>query len=69
MFRMFLFISLFLFSFVPVSYAQSESDDINIQEMLVIAKMTGICGIMDSMNYLQKTTKLEGGDEFVDRFW
>lgn len=65
MLRMFMFISLFLFSFVPVSHAQID----DIQGILAIAKMTGACGIMDSMIHLQKTTQLEGGDEFVTRFW
>lgn len=50
---------------VPAS-AQSE---LSAQGMLVIAKMAGACGILDSMINFQKTTRMLGGDEFVARFW
>jgi hypothetical protein len=39
------------------------------QKMLSIAKMAGACGIMDSMIQLQNTTKMQGGEAFVTRFW
>lgn len=31
--------------------------------------MTGACGILDSMVQFQKTTRMDGGDAFVLRFW
>ena len=66
MFRHSLFIiALFLFSIFPV-YAEDNTD---VHGILAIAKFTGACGVMDSMINLQETTKLEGGDEFVLRFW
>ena len=34
-----------------------------------VSKIAGACGILDSMLYFQKTTKMSGGDEFVVRFW
>jgi hypothetical protein len=37
--------------------------------VLAIAKITGACGILDSMIHFQKTTRMPGGDEFVTRFW
>ncbi|MEW8442024.1 MAG: hypothetical protein AB2689_28085, partial [Candidatus Thiodiazotropha taylori] len=39
------------------------------QEVLVVAKIAGACGILDSIINFQKTTKMPGGDEFVSRFW
>ena len=42
MFRLFIFVLSFLFSFVPISHAQN--DNIDVQGILAIAKMTGSCG-------------------------
>ena len=39
------------------------------QEVLATAKIAGACGILDAMIHFQKTTKMNGGDEFVSRFW
>ena len=44
-------------------------DKIDPQGILAIAKITGACGIMDEMVSFQKKTKMEGGDDFVFRFW
>ncbi|MCL1860745.1 MAG: hypothetical protein FWG52_04320 [Proteobacteria bacterium] len=41
----------------------------DFQVLLVATKMAGACGILDSMIQFQETTRLEGGDEFVTRFW
>jgi hypothetical protein len=48
--------------------AQADDRD-GPQKMLAVAKMAGACGILDSMIQLQSTTKMQGGDEFVARFW
>lgn len=39
----------------------SAQDDLSAQGILAIGKMTGACGIMDSMIQFQKTTRMEGG--------
>lgn len=44
-------------------------DDPGMEGMLDVAKMTGACGILNLMVQFQANTKLEGGDEFVTRFW
>lgn len=44
-------------------------DGLTVQGTLAIAKMTGACGILHSMMQFQENTKLQGGDEFVVRFW
>lgn len=44
-------------------------DSPSIQGMLAISKMAGACGILQQMSAFQAATKLEGGDEFVQRFW
>jgi hypothetical protein len=56
-----------LFTPALLSYASETYGD--PREVLALAKVTGACGIMDSMIDFQKKTQLEGGDEFVTRFW
>ena len=59
--------------FVAVSFAASyqvhANGKLSGQEVLSTAKIAGAFGILDSMIHLQKTTKMEGGNEFVSRFW
>ncbi|MDG6348577.1 hypothetical protein QAA18_07445 [Luteimonas sp. 8-5] len=50
---------------VPAS-AQNEPSG---QGLLVVAKMTGACGILNSMIQFQTSTQMAGGEEFVARFW
>ena len=50
---------------IPAS-AQNEPSG---QGVLVIAKMTGACGILNSMIQFQTSSRMEGGEEFVSRFW
>ncbi len=47
----------------------SVQADEGLVEVLVVSKMTGLCGAMNQQARFQTTTKMEGGDEFVDRFW
>lgn len=47
----------------------SAQESLSIQSILVVGKMAGACGILDSMIQFQTTTRMEGGDEFVARFW
>jgi hypothetical protein len=48
------------------AYAEEDSD---VLGTLAAAKMAGACGIMDSQIDFQTKTKMDGGDEFVARFW
>lgn len=65
--RIFLAIMAILF---PLSFSiAAEEGAIAPQAHLAIAKIAGACGIMDEMIDFQKKTKMEGGDEFVTRFW
>lgn len=66
--RNILFILLAMFSFS--SYAEETSDgDMNaVIEMMVVAKATGMCGVISQMVNFQQATKMPGGDEFVVRF-
>jgi len=41
----------------------------SVQDIMVISKMTGICGTMQQMAQFQKVTKMAGGDEFISRYW
>lgn len=37
--------------------------------LLVEAKFTGACGVLDSLINFQSRTQMPGGDAFVARFW
>ena len=56
-----------VFTVTTQSWAQEEG--VTVQGMLATAKYAGACGILDSLVHFQKTTKMDGGDEFVSRFW
>lgn len=49
--------------------ATAKDEGVSVQGMLATAKYAGACGILDSLVHFQKTTKMDGGDEFVSRFW
>ncbi|MBL0009984.1 MAG: hypothetical protein IPP22_01185 [Nitrosomonas sp.] len=65
--------SLILISLVFIIFIVNANvnaqNDLSGQEVLAISKMSGACGILNSMIYFQNTTKMPGGDEFVKRFW
>lgn len=52
-----------------VGGSATAKDKLSMQHILSIAKMTGACGILQSMSAFQASTKFEGGDQFVERFW
>ena len=54
---------------LPLWPANAAQGDLQFRQILLIAKMAGACGVMDSMIDLQKTTGLPGGDTFVTRMW
>ena len=47
----------------------SAATDEETAALFVSAKMSGACGVLDQLIEFQATTKMEGGDEFVTRFW
>jgi hypothetical protein len=42
---------------------------IDVQDILAVSKFAGACGVMQQMVAFQTTTKMQGGDEFIARFW
>lgn len=58
--------ALALFAFIMPAHAE---DDLSIQGMLSLSKLTGACGILNSMIQFQEATKLDNGEIFVVRFW
>ncbi len=40
-----------------------------IDELLSTGKLHGLCGSLYQQNIFQKSTKMQGGDEFMQRFW
>lgn len=60
----FIFITLV---FISSNQANAEEDK-DILGILAAAKMTGGCGIIHQMATFQDATKLEGGDNFINRF-
>lgn len=54
----------FIFS-LPVSAAEEKT----IQDLMLISKFTGVCGVMQQMGAFQSSTKMPGGAQFIERFW
>jgi len=57
--------ALILVFVASIAYAE---DNLSGQEVMAMSKIAGACGILDSMIYFQKTTKMPGNDDFVTRF-
>lgn len=58
-----------LAGFAFASPVQADTDTVDVQGLMVISKMTGICGVLSQMVQFQETTKMPGGAEFIARFW
>ena len=56
------FAAVFLLGKVAIADNQSQG-------VLANAKFSGACGIMIQMFMFQETTKMPGGNEFLERFW
>jgi hypothetical protein len=52
-----------------LSLQGNAATDEETAALLVSAKMAGACGILDQLIDFQATTKMDGGDELVTRFW
>ncbi len=60
-----------LFPFFVLGFACSAhaSEESSLQDMILVSKMAGVCGVMQQMASFQSTTKMPGGSEFIERFW
>lgn len=38
-------------------------------DLMMVSKMTGVCGVMQQMASFQSSTQMSGGNEFIARFW
>lgn len=61
-----LFLVVSLVIFAP---AQAANDSPSLQDIILVSKMTGVCGVMQQMAAFQQATKMPGGNEFIARFW
>lgn len=68
-------LTILLLAMMPVLVqAEDLSDslgaaDHSIGDLLITAKMTGMCGVIETMMNFQETTQMDGGFEFIERFW
>ena len=60
------FIYVLVLTCAPLAHAK---DDNPALDLMVISKMTGVCGVMFQMAEFQKSTQMPGGANFVARFW
>nr|DAL97154.1 MAG TPA: hypothetical protein [Caudoviricetes sp.] len=57
------------FCFLISGLAQSQDKDLKFaNDMLVTAKVAGMCGTFKQMFAFQEATQMPGGDEFIERF-
>lgn len=61
-------VAAYALALTPATSASAQQEP-SPQGALVIAKMAGACGILDSMVQFQSMTRMEGGEAFVTRFW
>lgn len=40
-----------------------------VQKLMAVSKMAGVCGVMQQMGKFQSATKMPNGDAFIERFW
>ena len=63
-------ISILLLIITSSIWIEAHAEDgLSTQGIMATSKLAGACGILDAMLYFQNTTKLEGGNNFVARFW
>ena len=59
----------FLFIILGLASSAHANEESSLQDMLLVSKMTGVCGVMQQMAAFQSSTKMSGGSEFIERFW
>jgi hypothetical protein len=57
-----------IFALMFSHFAHSEDDNPAL-DLMVISKMTGVCGVMFQMAEFQRSTQMLGGTNFIARFW
>jgi hypothetical protein len=63
------FVFLFLaFPFIASAEESDKESENQLVGMMVVAKATGMCGVLSQLVRFQETTKMKGGDKFVLRF-
>lgn len=60
--------SIFL-AFLPYVAVADESPKEFGLELMVLSKFTGLCGSFTQMVAFQEATQMQGGYEFLNRFW
>tara|TARA_R100001530_G_scaffold120297_1_gene87553 strand:- start:248 stop:541 length:294 start_codon:yes stop_codon:yes gene_type:complete len=60
-----------LLTLPSLTWAEDDPSDggLIIKRMLATGKFTGGCGIFEMMADFQKRTQMDGGDDFLFRFW
>ncbi|QXO59313.1 hypothetical protein JC794_08480 [Morganella morganii] len=53
---------------VPIQSIASEDDVDFAVSVMVVSKTAGMCGMVSQMTRFQESTKINGGDEFIERF-
>lgn len=61
-----LFSLLFILFISTNSFANKNSE---LENILIVSKVTGTCGVFKQLSYFQSTTQMKGGDEFLVRFF
>jgi hypothetical protein len=65
-----LVIAVLLFtSTISASANSRDNKALSLQKIMAMAKIAGACGILDQQIAFQKTTRLDGGENFITRFW
>jgi len=67
MLKSFVFLFL-LFPFIASAEESDKESESQLVSMMVVAKATGMCGVLSQLVRFQETTKMKGGDEFIMRF-
>ena len=63
------FLKVFFLLLASTAAIASEPNKLDTLDILIAAKFAGACGILDSTINFQSTTQMQGGDEFVARYW
>lgn len=62
-------IALVALSLLTLHFPARASEEKSVQDLMLVSKMTGVCGVMQQMGAFQSSTQMPGGAEFIERFW
>ncbi|AWC94471.1 hypothetical protein ACV8DN_002890 [Morganella morganii] len=40
-----------------------------VEDIMIVSKYTGMCGVFSQLSKFQESTKMDNGDEFLERFF